>query len=99
MIALKTIQGYRVEFVPQLRDRAKWIDVNVIGGGQGPAASWPEAWRMAHEMIELAKAYAFAAAREAAEKQAARTQRVQKHEAKQRRRAALQSAKARAGHV
>ena len=50
---------------------------------------------MAHEMIELAKAYAFAAAREAAEKQAARTQRVQKHEAKQRRRAALQSAEAR----
>ncbi|WP_186214970.1 hypothetical protein [Burkholderia gladioli] len=94
MKATKVIGGYEVVFTTSLSATTKLVDVRVVGGGCGPTGTWTNAWRLAHELVGYAIEAREAAARRAAEKEASRLARVEKHQAKQRRRSSLESAKA-----
>lgn len=102
MQVIKTIGGRRVEFVARVRANDRLIDVRLIdGGGCGPCIKWAEAWTLAKDLVCNRDEYECAMGQAEAEKEAARLARIAKHEAKQRRRAPLQSAKAKmvAAHV
>lgn len=91
MKSIRVIDGRQVEFLARIRGDMKLIDVRVIGGGQGPASTWIEAIRMAREMVGYAIERDLREACAKTQREAARAARVAKHEAKQRRRAPMQS--------
>lgn len=94
MQVIKTIGGHRVEFLARIRGSMKLIDVRVIGGGCGPAGTWLQAWAMAHQLVRNVDERIAREAAAAAEKEADRIERVARHEAKQRRRAAAHGLRA-----
>ena len=94
MQVIKTICGRRVEFLARVRAADRLIDVRLVdGGGCGPASRWVEAMALARSLVRNRDEYEEAMAAATADKEAARRARVAAHEAKQKRRAPLQSAR------
>lgn len=97
MQVIKTIGGRRVEFLARVRSADRLIDVRLVdSGGCGPASRWVDAMALARSLVRNRDEYEAAMAAAAADKEAARLARVAKHEAKQKRRAPLVSARAQA---